>query len=218
MSGEIIPTKETAIPAWLTNFATVATANSTLLALPPNTVTDLNTLKTTLVTQQDTVKSTREAAKAATVAKNVTVKAIKAKITLTNRNVQGNANVTPAVKEALGLNPKYAPAMPVKPKRPELLTASVTETGEGLLKWKPGGNKSGTTYEIFAKRGTETEYTMIGSSGKTAFSDTGVTPGEETFYQVRSRRSDSYSPFSTFAVLYPKTGTASVTLVMDKAA
>jgi len=30
MSGEIIPTKETAIPAWLTNFVTVATANSTL--------------------------------------------------------------------------------------------------------------------------------------------------------------------------------------------
>jgi len=218
MSGEIIPTKETAIPAWLTNFATVATANSTLLALPPNTVTDLNTLKTTLVTQQDTVKSTREAAKAATVAKNVTVKAIRAKITITNRNVQGNANATPAVKEALGLNPKYAPAMPVKPKRPEMLTASVTETGEGLLKWKSGGNQSGTTYEIFAKRGTETDFLMIGSSGKTTFTDHAVKPGIETFYQVRARRSDSYSPFSTYGVLYPKSGSVSNPLVMDKAA
>jgi len=216
MSGEIIPTKETEIPEWLTNFASVATANSTMLALPPNTVTDINTLKTTLVTQQDAVKSTREAAKSAVVAKNVTLKAIRAKITITNRNVQGNANATPAVKEALGLNPKYAPAAPVKPI--VLIKLSLTDNGDGLLKWKPGGNKSGTTYEVFAKRGTETEYAMIGSSGKTAFSDTSVTPGEQTFYQVRSRRSDSYSPFSTFAVLYPKGGTASVTLIMDKAA
>ncbi len=218
MPDKIIPTKETEIPAWLTNFATVATANSTMLALPANTVTDITTLNSTLITQQNAVKATREAAKSAVVANNVTVKAIKAKITITNRNIQGNANATPAVKEALGLNPKYAPARPVKPKRPELLTATITATGEGLLKWKSGGNKSGTTYEIFAKRGTETDYTMIGSSGKTTFSDTAVTPGEETFYQVRSRRSDSYSPFSTFAVLYPKGGSATITLLMDKAA
>lgn len=216
--NDIVPRKETEIPAWLTNFASVATANSTMLALPANTVTDITTLNTTLVTQQNAVKATREAAKSAVVAKNVTVKAIRAKITLTNRNIQGNANATPAVKEALGLNPKYAPARPVKPKRPEMLTATVTATGEGVLKWKSGGNKSGTTYEIFAKRGTETDYAMIGSSGKTTFSDTAVTPGEETFYQVRSRRSDSYSPFSTFAVLYPKSGVAPVTLTMDKAA
>ncbi len=83
--------------------------------------------------------------------------------------MQGNANVTPNVKQAFGLNPKYAPPAPVKPVAPIKLTVSLTENGEGMLKWKTGGNKSGMTYEIFAKRGTETDFTMIGSAGKTMF-------------------------------------------------
>lgn len=218
MSGEILPTKESEVPAWLTNFTTVASANSTMLALPPNTVSDINNLNSLLLTQLNNAKATRDAARAAVVAKKATLRSIKTKITAANKNIQGNANVTPVVKKALGLNAGYALPKPVMPEVPQKLTVSLTDNGEGLLKWKSGGNKGGTVYEVFAKRGDDLDFAMIGSVGKTSFIDGGITPGVETFYQVRARRSSRFSAFSNFGVLYPASSNLNNTLVLHKAA
>ena len=203
MSKPILPTKETEIPGWLNAFVTVATANATMVALPTTTLTNLSNLRSTLMTQQDTVRLAHQAAKGATQAKKVTLRQIQVAVTSANRQVQANLNVTPQVKDAMGLTPTYAPPAPVMPTAPIHLSASGFSTGIADLIWKRNGNKTGTVYLVYAKRGTEPDFTIIGSTNATKFTDENAKPGVQTIYKVLAQRVDRVSGFSNEAILYP---------------
>ena len=199
----ILPERETQINAWINNFVGVATANFTVLGVSQLQLTDLSGENATFVDDLQAVNDQKAALKGATTNKNATRKDLEKSVTALNKIIQGRPTVTPALKKSLGLNPGDTMPAPVTPLQPVKLTGTADASGFAFLDWKSGGNKSATTYEIFAKRGSATEFVMIGSTGKTAFKDSNATPGVSTIYKVRARRAERFSEFSLPYVLYP---------------
>ena len=112
----------TEIIAFLSNFITVAgtAGNEELLGYTAADITGLTNEKTALQTALNDQKNKQEAAKAATTTLNTALKAARADMSTRNRNIQGNARVTNALKTALGLNvkaPKPVQRDPVPPEK-----------------------------------------------------------------------------------------------------
>ena len=212
MGNSFLPGKQTEIPGFLTNLVAVATANATMVALPPAMLTSLTTLNTQLVNEQNSIIAARQTEQLHVKNKDAAVRQIEITLTSLNKMVQGNANITPGVKKQMGLTATYAKPTPVTPIKPMGLTVKLLDTRTAELKWKRNGNKPGTVYELFAKRGSEPNFNMIASSGATKFIDETIVPGVTVTYQVRARRSERLSGFSDPVVLFPNANLTPLTL------
>ncbi len=91
----------------------------------------------------------RTAAKAATEDKEVTLKVVEATAREFNRTVQGKVGVKDDLKVDLGLKVREKP-LPLKPLIPTKLQVVGNDNNSNEVSWNPNGNKSGTTYEVFA--------------------------------------------------------------------
>lgn len=85
---------------------------------------------------------------------------------------------------------------------PTNLSASGYSTGSIQLKWRNGGNKYGTIYQIEACFGNEGSYSIIGSDTKCKFTHTGQTPGVMIRYRVCAKRHGITSAPSNEAIVY----------------
>lgn len=74
--------------------------------------------------------------------------------------------------------------------------------GTNKLTWKSGGNPTGTIYQIEARKGVETGYTIIGTETKCKFNHINQTPGVMIRYRVLAKRHGELSSPSNEAVVY----------------
>ena len=203
---------------FLSNFITVAgtAGNEELLGYTAADITALNSEKTGLQNALNDQKAKQEAAKAATNTLNTALKAARADMSTRNRNIQGNARVTNALKTALGLNVRATKPVQHDPVPPEKLTVTGLASGVNVLQWNAGGNVTGVQYviEVMYKN---TSWTRIDGVTARRYEHAGQTPGVPAFYRVSARRRNVLSLPSNEASVYAE-GTNAPTLTLLKAA
>jgi hypothetical protein len=211
-----LPRPDKDVVVWVNRFVNVATANSSMVAIPASTLGTLTAVNTTFNNSILLVETKKAELKAAVKQKNDNRKIVAAQSRTLNRFVQGRAEVTDNMKLQLGLKVRPARPEPVTPETPERFQATGDSSGLNFLSWKHGKNKSGTQYEIWYREGEAGEWRLLFTSSKLRYTHQGVTPGVQIAYKVRAKRSDRFSQFSATSIVY-LSGTAPV-LTLSKAA
>jgi hypothetical protein len=202
VSSDFLPDKPLELSLWLGNASTVANANLAAMGLVTVDVTNLNTAKTNLDTANVNVESTKEAYRAAVVARNVATRTAVATARAFSKKVQGYAPCPANLKMQAGLNVRKTPEKQTPPNDPNKLVATGFDNGTTLLTWLTDSNKRGTVYQIEAQSPGETDFKIIAVTSKSRYELTGQTPGEMVTFRVCAIRSDMMSGYSNTAVVY----------------
>lgn len=201
MSRVDIPKQDAAYNAWITNFVSVATANATLLNLTVGQTTTLNGLATAFSTAYDDSEGSKITTKSKVALKDSMREASEGQIRVTAKVINANPSISNSLKADLGITIAPAPAGPVGP--PSDLLVVGYDNGVNKLSWSRNGNGEGTAFILEARIGTSVNWSYVGMTTKTKFSQMEMTPGEQVMYRVVAQRDDIQSAPSNVAIVYP---------------
>jgi len=204
--------KASALPTWYGNFVTTALANSALLNLTPPQIAALQAQLTALNTAFAAQQTAHDAAKAATLAKDL-------KVTETINLVRGYANqwqAMPTVPDtliaALGLVVRDTQPSPRPVYVPSELVVVPNTTGTNELRWKRNGNKNGIKFDIEVSYDVPGAWTAVTSVTAAKYKHTGQTPGQTAYYRVRARNGSNVSDWSVSASTFANDGDGALQL------
>lgn len=200
MSYDSIPSKDDQYGPWIINFASVATANATLLNLSVGQTSTLTGLATAFENAQITNTAAKLAAKGAASAKRGMRQASEDQFRVTAKVINANPNIPSTLKSELGINVTPTPVGPVVP--PIDLTAVGYANGQNRLKWKRGTNAPNTGYLIEASYGDSGEWSFVAMSTATRYTHMDQTPGVKVTYRVISQRAGVQGGSSNEAIVY----------------
>jgi hypothetical protein len=147
---DFLPTRESELVTWSTNFKTKITAAPTTYGLTAAQATAYTTLHNNFVTAYNTANDPLTRSPVNIIAKDTAKTALIANARMLARTVQGTSTVTAAQKEDLGLNPRSNQPSPIPPpaSAPDIDIISTTgntvkirlhEAGEPTKRGKPAG-------------------------------------------------------------------------------
>lgn len=200
MANENIPSRDSEYGPWIINFASVATANATLLNLTVGQTTNISTLATAFENSLIAANADKATAKGSTAVKNNMRTASEQAVRGAAKLISANPNISPTLKTELGMNVSPSPGGPLVPVTE--LTSAANENGTVLLTWNRNGNNSRTIFVVQAKTGVSGPWQMVGSTTRVRFTRTGQIPGELTFFRVISQRGEATSFPSTQSSVY----------------
>ena len=149
MAGKsYLPTKDSDLQYWATNFLTVANANLPALGLVAADLTGITADKTSLDTSITNNKAKQAEAKAAADSKKSSRKKFETTARLLVRKIQANPSVTSDLKKKLGITAKDTNPTPINPIAPKDLLANPNANGTNKLSWDRNGNPQGTIFII----------------------------------------------------------------------
>lgn len=210
MATENIPSKDAEYGPWIINFASVATANATLLNLSVGQAATLTGLATVFESAQADSIATKAAAEGATATKRGFRTASEQQFRVTAKIIAANPNITDALKSELGLSVVPGTLGPVVPVID--LSATGFANGDNNLRWKRNGNANGTTFRVEAKYGASSEWTFVATTNRIRYVHTGQTPGVMVTYRIISQRGEVQSSPSSETVIYSSGGEGGVEL------
>lgn len=202
MPNENLPIKDAQYGPWIINFASVATANATLLNLTSGQTTTLTGLANAFETAmlENTAAKLNAKTKAAT--KRNMRTASEAAFRPTAKIIAANPNIDNDLKGELGISLTPNPVGPVVPASE--LSSDGYASGVNRLRWNRNGNAQGTTFIIEASYNAGITWAIIGTTNRCTYAHTGQTPGVPVSYRVISQRKDTQSePSSTTCVYSP---------------
>ena len=179
MPNDFLPAKDAELGPWLANFLTVANANLTTLGLVAADITPITSGTAAYNLAYTGVESAKAAMKSAVTGKDTGRKTITTAVRALVRKIQGNPNVTPQLKSALGINPRTTHAVLVSPVAPSNLMVSGSSNGVNSLDWKSNGNHPGTVYLVEAAFGASTNFVGITGVTATRFDHEGQVPAQK---------------------------------------
>lgn len=200
MSSENIPRKDAEYAPWIINFASVATANATILNLTVGEASTLTVMANAFEGAQTDSVAKKAALKGATATKKGLRAGTEQLFRSTAKVIAANTGITPDLKAELGLNVLPTPVGPVVPVID--LAVSGFANGENKLVWKRNGNAQGTFFRIEAKFGASSVWTFVANTTRIRYVHTGQTPGVQVTYRVISQRGEVVSGPSNEAVVY----------------
>lgn len=200
MSRVDIPSFDSEYMPWIINFASVATANATLLNLTSGQTTNLTALATAFQNAYEDSEATKITAKSKVATKNSMRAASEAAFRSVAGFVNANDNVSDGVKADLGITITPSSAGPVV--QPTDLVAVGGDNGTNRLAWSRTGNAYGTSFIIEAKIGESGPWTYVNSTTRVKYADAGRTPGIQIAYRVIAQRDGVSSSPSNTAVIY----------------
>lgn len=210
MATENVPSRDSLFAPWIINFASVATANATLLNLTVGQAANLTAHATLFETAFEENNAAKTNAKGkATVKRNIR-KASEELFRGTAKVIAANGNIDPELKAELGINTSPSSLGPVVPVT-DLAVAGFA-TGTNKLSWKRNGNADGTTFLIEARYGESAIWTLIDVATSTRYNHTDQTPGVQVQYRIISQRAGIKSDPSNEAVVYGTPAPESVSL------
>lgn len=210
MASENVPVRDSLFAPWIINFASVATANATLLNLTVGQAANLTAHATLFETAFEENNAAKANAKGkATVKRNIR-KASEDLFRGTAKVIAANGNIDPDLKAELGINTSPSSIGPVVPVI-DLAVAGFA-TGTNKLSWKRNGNATTTTFLIEARSGESEDWTLLDAVTNTRFNHTGQIPGVQVQYRVISKRGGVKSDPSNEAVVYGTPAPESVSL------
>lgn len=210
MTTENIPTKDALYSQWVLNFASVATANATILGLSSGQTSMFNALANAFEDAYDESQAAKVTSKAKTGQKDALRKSSETVFRNAAKMIGANMDVTAELKGDLGLKTTTTPVSPINP--PTDLSATGYANGGNVLKWKRNSNSKRTTFLIEARIGSSINWTFVAVTTKTTFTHAGQTPGQQITYRVIAQRAESQSLPSNLAVVYGPESAEVVTL------
>ena len=195
-------TPKSLLPAWFTNFVTVAAANDVALGLTLGDVTALQTQQTALNTSDADRTTAFNAAKAATQARDTQIAATLELIAGWANTWQADGTIAPALIADLGLIVHDTSPTPKPVFVPGALTVEPSATGTNWVRWSRNGNQYGIKFDVqVAYDGTD-NWTAVTTVTAASFKHQGQTPGRETTYRVRARNGNNVSDWQTGTAFY----------------
>lgn len=200
MTTENIPAKDALYGQWVLNFASVATANATILNLSSGQTSMFNALANAFEDAYEESQAAKVTAKAKVGQKDSIRRSSETVFRNAAKMIGANMDVTAELKGDLGLKTTTTPVAPINP--PTDLSATGFANGGNILKWKRNGNSKNSTFLIEARIGSSINWTFVAITTKTTFTHSGQTPGQQITYRVISQRAETQSLPSNLAVVY----------------
>ena len=203
MAGKsYLPTKDSDLQFWATNFLKVATDNLAALGLVAADLTNVTSGKGSFDGAVTNNKTKQAEAKSAAENKKNARKKFEIDTRLLVRKIQANPAVASDLKKKLGITVKDANPSPTNPIAPKDLLANPNANGTNKLSWDRNSNPQGTIFLIEAQEKPGMPWVLVGTTTKSAFEHTKQTPGKSQYYRVRAQRTDVTSESSNEAVVY----------------
>lgn len=207
MAGKsYLPSKDSDLQFWATNFLSVANANLASLGLVADDLKNVTTDKTSFDTAVTNNKTKQAEAKSAAESKKNARKKFETDTRFLVRKIQANPAVTSDLKKKLGITVKDSSPSPTNPVTPIDLLANPNANGTNKLSWDRNGNPQGTIFIIEAQEKPGMPWVLVGTTTKSTFDHTKQTPGKTQYYRIRAQRTDVTSEPSNEAVVYAEGG------------
>lgn len=210
MTTENLPRKDALYSQWVLNFASVATANATLLGLSSGQTSMFNALANAFEDAYDESQAAKVTSKAKTGQKDAVRQSSETVFRNAAKMIGANMDVTAELKGDLGLKTTTTPVAPINP--PTELSATGYANGDNVLVWRRNGNSKGAMFMIEAKAGTAANWSLVDSTNRTRYTHANQTPGLEIKYRVYSKRGEVSSSPSNQASVYDTSETPVFTL------
>jgi hypothetical protein len=196
-----------AFVGWITNFATVATANAAALGLTPGDIADIASVKNTYVGAYEDQLAAISAAKGAVTECDQAWDAALTVVSKFNKIFQAKPGLSPELLAELGLTVPSADPSTVPVYVPSNPSAMGSSNGVNTLRWWRNGNSSGTTYVVEVDYDGLNDWAILDSTTRCKYEHGGQTPGRFIRYRVYAQRGTRKSfPSGTAAVYDPATG------------
>lgn len=202
MSNDYLPKKEQDLKEWLANFSSIVSTHVQELGLTTQQVTQIGENYSSVAAGLAAVTSAKNTAKSKVVAKEGVVKDAIASTREIVHQIQGNANVSPELKQLLKINTHETPRTNTPPVTPTDLQAKPFINGTNRLKWKAGDNKPNTRYVIEYRVGNTGAYSYLANTAATKYNHTGQTLGVLVWYRVRAERRNLVSDWTEGESVY----------------
>ncbi len=195
-------TPKSQLPAWYTNFVTVASANQGALGLGLPDVAALTAQQTALNTSNANRDAAFNAARAATQDRDAEIAATLDLIAGWANTWQADGSIAPALIAELGLIVHDTQPTPRPVFVPANITVAPSATGTNWVRWQRNGNVQGIKFDLqVAYDGTD-NWTAVTTVTAASFKHQGQTPGRETTYRVRARNGNNVSDWLTATAFY----------------
>ncbi|MCX6155645.1 MAG: hypothetical protein NT007_15940 [Candidatus Kapabacteria bacterium] len=202
MPRDYVPAKDTDLQLWMGPFTSIMSVNLSTLGLVSGDLTSITALKTAFDASMTDYELKRDAAAAATQAKDAARIALVAKARELAQKIQANVSVSSAMKASMGLTVSGSqPPTPTVPFPPMDLVYEILQPGAYSLKWKANGNKSGILYSLEAKYGTSANFVSVVTITKTKFIHDNQPPNQKVTYRVRAQHGTLFSLPSNMVVI-----------------
>ncbi|WP_309711698.1 fibronectin type III domain-containing protein [Armatimonas sp.] len=201
MPQDYLPANDREFLAWLKNFNRVATTNKLIFAFTDDELEELTGAETTLEDAIATNDAAQSAAQAAMTAKTQAQAGATSMARAAAQRAQ-TSKAPDALRDAIGITVRDKVRSRLTAQTPLELVALAAADETHILKWKSGGNKSGTQYLIEAKIGESTTWTLIDVSTRVTYKHLEQPPGQKVRYRVRAKRGDSTSGYSNESGVY----------------
>jgi hypothetical protein len=197
-----LPTKETELAVWLSNFVTVANANLVALGLVAADLTPVSTLQPTFTANINDVEAKKAALASAIDTKDATKELVIQKVRVVVNRIQANPAVTVALKSQLGISTKDGGSVPQHPLAPNQLVAELLPDGSIELDWNRNGNGPGTQFVIEYRALPSANWQLLNVITKTSYIHSGLAIGAGIEYRIKARKGNETSVPCNTAVIH----------------
>ncbi len=207
MSNDYLPSEDSKLAPWLTNFAAVCAANKAELGLTTDEVTAIGKIPTGFTSQLNEVEAAKQNSRAKTAGKDSFRQASTATVRAFARRFKASTTVSPATLNALGVvsNNASGPVVPVT-------ALSVTGCDDGINKlvWNRSTNGGITIFIVEYREGTTGEWNFAAAVTRTNFNHEDQTPGQTVWYRVSATRAGKTSAPCPPVAAYGGSGNSSL--------
>ncbi len=203
-----LPSKDSDLQFWATNFIKVATDNLAALGLVAADLTNVSSDKTNLDSSISNNKTKQAEAKSAAENKRNVRKKFETDARIVVRKIQANPTIPSDLKAKLGITVKDSHPSPLNPISPKDAIANPNVNGTNKISWDRNGNPQGTIFIVESQEKLGDNWVLIGTTNKTSFEHLHQQPGKSKYYRVRAQRNDVTSEPSNETVVYPSGVTA----------
>lgn len=194
-------TSKTALPAWFTNFVSVAAANDTALGLTIPDVTALQALLTDLNTAYAAREAAFNAAKGTTQDRDGEINAALDAIAGWANQWQAQG-VDPQLIADLGLLVHDTTPTTRTVFTPSKMTVTPDAAGTNWVRWNRNGNVQGMMFDLEVAYDGGNDWTAVTTVTSASFKHMGQTPGRSTAYRLRARNGNTVSGWLTGTAYY----------------
>lgn len=204
MASENIPTVDTKLSLWMTQFAAVATVDPAEYGLTTDQADALAAAASDYRSRLVETRAAMNAARKATAAKNDARQHALDLFRSYGKSILTDPDVEPGAKAKLGMKVERSSPKPVVP--PKDLSATGFSNHTVKLHWSRGENSKHVSFVIEAKVGGSKEWRVIGMTNRVRYTDKNRTPGIQVTYRVIAFRGEKRSGASNLTVVYSGLG------------
>ncbi|MEX2244626.1 MAG: fibronectin type III domain-containing protein [Fimbriimonadaceae bacterium] len=194
-------TPKSKLPAWFTNFVSVADANQVPLSISAPEVATLQAKLASLNAAAAARDTAVNAAKGATQTLNDEIAETTALIAQWANQWQAG-DVSEALIADLGLKVHDTTPSPRPVFVPANITVSPSATGTNWVRWQRNGNVQGIKFDVEVAYDGTNNWILVTTETGASFKHQGQTPGRETTYRVRARNGNNVSDWLTATAFY----------------